>query len=78
AADSIEALDSWGEKIVSLTTAPWLQAICIVALAIEGGSIVWAGKQGEQGIIKRVMPWMIGTIILLTASGITQFFFGNN
>jgi hypothetical protein len=77
AQESIAVLDTWGAKIIGLLKATWLQATCALALAIEGGSMLFAQQHGEGGTIRKLMPWMIGTIVLLTASGITEFFFSS-
>ena len=49
--------------------------MCCVALIIEAIGMIVAGQQGGGGaIIKKFAPWIIGTIILLSASGITGYF----
>ncbi len=75
AADSIETLDDWGTKILSLLGGSWVKVICIVALIGEALGVVVAGKQGGGGqLIKGFIPWIIGTIILLSASSIVSYF----
>lgn len=73
--DTIEQLDTWGEKILSLFQSNWVKAILLVALIVEAIGMVVAGQQGGGGqILKKFAPWIIGTIILLSASGICSYF----
>lgn len=75
AADTIEALDDWGNKILELFGGTWMKVICLVALIVEAIGMVVAGQQGGGGaVIKKFAPWIIGTIILLSASGICSYF----
>lgn len=75
AGDTIENLDSWGNKILTIFSSGWVKALCCVALIIEAIGMIVAGQQGGGGaIIKKFAPWIIGTIILLSASGITGYF----
>lgn len=71
---SIGRLDTWEEKIVSLFTSTWLKAICIVALIGICISMIVAGRN-EPGMIKKFIPWLVGTIILLSATDIVSYFF---
>jgi hypothetical protein len=73
---TIAELDDWGEKIMDMLGSGWVQAICALAFAIEAGACIYMSRQGEGGVVKRFLPWMIGTIGLLSASSITSFFFG--
>lgn len=73
--DTIEALDDWGNKILELFSSNWVKVICLVALIVEAIGVVVAGQQGGGGqIIKKFAPWIIGTIILLSASSICSYF----
>lgn len=75
ATDSIDVLDSWSDKILDLLSSSWVKVLCLVALIIEAIGVVLAGQQGGGGqIIKRFAPWIIGTLILLCASGICSYF----
>lgn len=75
ASDSIEVLDSWSDKILDLLSSSWVKVLCLVALIIEAIGVVVSGQQGGGGqIIKRFAPWIIGTLILLCASGICSYF----
>lgn len=74
----IATLDSWGDKIIQVFTSSWVKAILVIALIIEGICLVMAGQQGGGAqMLKRFGPWIIGTIILLSASGICDFFFNS-
>ena len=73
--DTITMLDEWGNKVLSVFSSGWVKALACVALIIEAIGMIVAGQQGGGGaIIKKFAPWVIGTIILLTASGITSYF----
>lgn len=75
ATDTIDALDTWGDKILELFSSNWVKVICLVALIVEAIGMVVAGQQGGGGqIIKKFAPWIIGTIILLSASSICSYF----
>ena len=76
AADStISTLDTWGDNILAIFSSGWVKALACVALIIEAIGMIVAGQQGGGGaIIKKFAPWIIGTVILLTASGITGYF----
>ncbi len=75
AGDTIDMLDNWGNKILSVFSSGWVKALSCVALIIEAIGMIVAGQQGGGGaIIKKFAPWIIGTIILLCASGITGYF----
>lgn len=78
ATDTIEALDTWGDKILDIFASNWVKVICLVALIVEAIGMVVAGQQGGGGqIIKKFAPWIIGTIILLSASSICSYFLGD-
>lgn len=75
ATEAIDVLDSWGNKILSIFSSGWVKALACVALIVEAIGMIVAGQQGGGGaIIKKFAPWIIGTIILLCASGITSYF----
>lgn len=73
--DSIEVLDSAGNKILSLVGSTWVKALLVVALIIEFGVIAFGNAQGEGGMIKKVLPWILGTAGILGATSIVNFFF---
>lgn len=75
AADTIESLNGWGDNILKIFASNWVKALACVALIIEAIGMVVAGQQGGGGqIIKKFAPWLIGTVVLLSASGITSYF----
>ena len=78
AGDSIIELDNWADKILELFQSSWIKAILLVALIVEAIGMVLAGQQGGGGqMIKKFAPWIIGTIILLSASSICSYFLGD-
>lgn len=73
--ESIAELDTWADKILELFQSSWVKAILLVALIVEAIGMVLAGQQGGGGqMIKKFAPWIIGTIILLSASSICSYF----
>lgn len=73
--DSIVELDNWANKILELFQSSWVKAILLVALIVEAIGMVLAGQQGGGGqMLKKFGPWIIGTIILLSASSICAYF----
>ena len=77
AAQSIGILDSVGDKIIGLIGSRWVKAILAVALIVEFGVIAWGNAQGQGDIMKKVLPWVIGTAGILGATSIVNFFFSN-
>jgi len=76
--DSIVELDNWASKILELFQSSWVKAILLVALIVEAIGMVMAGQQGGGGqVLKRFLPWILGTIILLSASSICSYFLGD-
>ncbi len=76
--ETIDTLDSWGTKILDLLSGTWVKVILLVALIIEAIGMVIAGQQGGGGaMVKKFLPWIIGTIVLLSASGIVSYFASN-
>lgn len=75
AADAIDTLDSWSNNLLSLFSSGWVKAICCLALVVEAIVMIFAGQQGGgAAVFKKFAPWIIGTLILLCASGITGYF----
>ena len=74
-AESIAVLDSAGQKILDLVGSTWVKALLVIALIIEFGVIAFGNAQGEGGIIKKVLPWILGTAGILGATSIVNFFF---
>lgn len=73
--NGIAVLDDAGTKILELVGATWVKALLVVALIIEFGVIAFGNAQGEGGMIKKVLPWIIGTAGILGATSIVNFFF---
>lgn len=75
AEESIAVLDNAGNKILKLIGAKWVKALLALALVIEFGVIAFGSAQGEGGMIKKVLPWIVGTAGVLGATSIVNFFF---
>lgn len=75
AGNGIAVLDDAGTKILELVGSPWVKALLVVALIIEFGAIAFGNAQGEGGMVKKVLPWIIGTAGILGATSIVNFFF---
>ncbi len=73
--ESIAVLDSAGNKILSLIGSVWVKALLVIALVIEFGVVAFGNAQGEGGMIKKVLPWILGTAGILGATSIVNFFF---
>ena len=76
-AEGIDKLDQLGTKVIGLLNAKWLKAILALGLVIEFGVIAFGNAQGEGGMMKKVLPWVIGTAGILAATSIVGFFFSN-
>lgn len=73
--DSIVELDNWADKILELFQSSWVKAVLLIALIVEAIGMVVAGQQGGGGqMLKKFAPWIIGTIVLLSASSICSYF----
>lgn len=73
--DTIETLDTWGDKILKLFQSSWVKVLLMVALILEAIGLAIAGRQGGGGeVMKKFAPWILGTLILLSASGICSYF----
>lgn len=77
AEDSIAVLDDAGNKLLSLIGSTWVKAFLCIALVIEFGVVAFGNAQGEGGVIKKVLPWIVGTAGILGATSIVNFFFSN-
>ena len=75
--DGIAVLDNAGQSILDLVGAKWVKALLVVALIVEFGGIAFGNAQGEGGMVKKVLPWIIGTAGILGATSIVNFFFGS-
>ena len=74
---TIAVLDNAGDQIIKLITAKWVKALLTVALVIEFGVCAFGNAQGEGGMVKKVLPWIIGTAGILGSTSIVKFFFTN-
>lgn len=72
----VTALDSAVAKVTDFLSSGVITAICLIALVVEGIGVVVMGKQGAdiQAIIGKFAPWVIGTVVLLSANGICNYF----
>lgn len=73
----IASLDKWARVIVGMFTSTWLKAVCIIALIAIALGMVTVGRQ-EPGMFKKFVPWLVGVIILLSATQIVNFFFADS
>ena len=73
---SSTGIDSAVEKVTSFLSNGVITALCLVALVIEAAGVVVMGKQGAdiQTIIGKFAPWVVGTVVLLSANGICNYF----
>ena len=68
-------LNAFGQKVLDIFTANWLKALLIVALVVEAIMMVVSGQQGGGAqVFKKFSPWIIGTLVILSASSITGYF----
>ncbi|MBQ9623987.1 MAG: hypothetical protein IJP90_09840 [Treponema sp.] len=78
ATDTIETLDNWGNRILAILSSAWVKALACIALIAEAIGMIVTGQQGGGSqILKKFGPWIIGTLVLLCASGITSYFLGS-
>jgi len=75
ASDSIAVLDTAGDKILALISAKWVKAILVLALIVEFGAIAFGKAQGQEGVIGKLLPWVIGTAGILGATSVVNYFF---
>lgn len=75
-AQNATGIDSAVEKVTSFLSSGVITAICLIALVVEGIGVVVMGKQGAdiQSIIGKFAPWVVGTVVLLSANGICNYF----
>jgi hypothetical protein len=73
---SSTGIDAAVEKVTSFLSNGIITALCLIALVIEAAGVVVMGKQGAdiQTIIGKFAPWVVGTIVLLSANGICNYF----
>lgn len=75
-AQSATGIDSAVEKVTSFLSSGLITAVCLIALVVEAIGVVVMGKQGAdiQAIIGKFAPWVIGTVVILSANGICSYF----
>lgn len=64
-------------KLKNFISGEAVMTICLIALVVEAIGVVAMNRQGAdiQQIIGKFGPWFIGTIGILCANGIVDFFF---
>ena len=69
-------IDSAVEKVTSFLSSGVITAICLLALVVEAIGVIVMGKQGAdiQSIIGKFAPWVVGTVVVLSANGICNYF----
>jgi type IV secretory pathway VirB2 component (pilin) len=60
-----------------IITSPWVKGIACIALIVECILLITAGRQ-EQGMFKKFIPWIAGTILFMAAGTITSVFLTNS
>ena len=75
-AQEATGIDSAVEKVTTFLSNGVITAICLIALVIEAIGVIVMGKQGAdiQAIIGKCAPWVVGTVVLLSANGICNYF----
>ena len=75
-ADGVTEVESAVQKVTDFLSSGVITAICLIALVVEGIGVVVMGKQGAdiQAIISKFAPWVVGTVVLLSANGICTYF----
>ena len=75
-AQEATGIDSAVEKVTTFLSNGVITAICLIALVIEAIGVIVMGKQGAdmQAIIGKFAPWVVGTVVLLSANGICNYF----
>lgn len=69
-------IDGAVNKVTSFLSSGLITAVCLIALVVEGIGVVVMGKQGAdvQQIIGKFAPWVVGTVVLLSANAICNYF----
>ncbi len=77
--DTIEQLDNWGTKLINIFKSTWVKALLLVSLILIAIEVAMGMQQGAslKDMIGKFSGWIIGTIVLATASGICTFFLGD-
>jgi type IV secretory pathway VirB2 component (pilin) len=59
--------------ILEFLSSPWVRGVCVIALIAECIGMITAGRQ-EPGMFKKFIPWIVGTVLFMSASAITEQF----
>jgi type IV secretory pathway VirB2 component (pilin) len=59
--------------ILDFLSSPWVKGICVIALIVECIGMITAGRQ-EPGMFKKFIPWIVGTVLFMSAGSITSIF----
>ena len=75
-AQDATGIDGAVEKVTSFLSSGVITAVCLLALVVEAIGVIVMGKQGAdiQSIISKFAPWVVGTVVLLSANGICNYF----
>lgn len=75
-AQDATGIDGAVEKVTSFLSSGVITAVCLIALVVEAIGVVVMGKQGAdiQAIIGKFAPWVVGTVVILSANGICNYF----
>lgn len=75
-ADDSTGIDTAVSKVTTFLSSGAITAVCLIALVVEAIGVVVMGKQGAdiQSIISKFAPWVVGTVVLLSANGICNYF----
>lgn len=76
AAGDSTGIETAVSKVTTFLSSGAITAICLIALVVEAIGVVVMGKQGAdiQSIISKFAPWVVGTVVLLSANGICNYF----
>lgn len=76
AQDATTGIDGAVSKVTTFLSSGAITAVCLIALVVEAIGVVVMGKQGAdiQSIISKFAPWVVGTVVLLSANGICNYF----
>ncbi|MBR1640621.1 MAG: TrbC/VirB2 family protein [Treponema sp.] len=75
-AQDATGIDGAVSKVTTFLSSGAITAVCLIALVVEAIGVVVMGKQGAdvQSIISKFSPWVVGTVVLLSANGICNYF----
>lgn len=71
---TITELEGKAGKLMDLFSGKIMAIVMCVALIIIFGVIAWSNSQGEGGMFKKALPWVVGVIGVGSAAGITSYF----